>query len=77
MGGAVPILRHTTYTFMSCIGLHLFIYIVIYLFTYLFIYRDVQKEKSVFLAVIVWAIARKRFYMNMCLVLNGYKNRAL
>ena len=41
------------------------------------LYRVIQEEWSIFLEVIVWVIVRKKNRMNMCLILNGYRERAV
>jgi hypothetical protein len=42
-----------------------------------FIYRVIQEEGSIFWGVIVWIIVRKKVHMNLCLILNGYRDGAV
>jgi hypothetical protein len=41
------------------------------------IYRVIQEEMSVFWEAIVWVIVRKKVYMNVCLILNCYRDRVV
>ena len=41
------------------------------------VYRVIQKERSVFWEVIIWVVVRKEVRLNMCLMMNDYRNRAL
>ena len=41
------------------------------------IYRMIQEERSVVWEVIILVIGRKKVHMNMCLILNGYRDRAI
>jgi len=41
------------------------------------IYRVIQGERSMFWEVIVSVTVRKKFHVNMCLILNGYRDRAV
>ena len=41
------------------------------------IYRVIQEERSIFWEVIVSVIVRKKVDMNMCVILNGYRDRAV
>jgi hypothetical protein len=40
------------------------------------IYRVILEERSIIWEVIVSVIVRKKVHMNVCLILNGYRNRA-
>jgi hypothetical protein len=41
------------------------------------LYSAIQEERSIFLEVIVWVIVRKNVCMNVCLILNGCKERGV
>jgi hypothetical protein len=41
------------------------------------IHRAIQDERSVFWGVIVYAIVRKKNRINVCLIMNGTRNRAV
>ena len=40
-------------------------------------YRAIQEERSVFWMVIVLVLVRKKVHMNICLIVNGYRGRAM
>ena len=40
-------------------------------------YRVIQEEISIFWEVIVSVIVRKKVHVNMCLILNVYRDRAV
>jgi hypothetical protein len=41
------------------------------------IYRMIQEERSIFWEMIALVIVRKNVHVNMCLILNGYQDRAV
>ena len=41
------------------------------------IYRVIQEERSIFLEVIILVTVRKKVNMNMCLIVNIYRDRAV
>ena len=43
----------------------------------LYVYRVSQEERSIFWEVIVSVILSKNVHMNMCPILNGFRDRAI
>jgi len=41
------------------------------------IYRMIQDETSIFSEIIISVIVKKTVHMNMCLIWNGYRDRAV
>jgi len=45
--------------------------------TFICLYRVIREESSIFCRVVVSVIVRKSVHMNMCIILNGYRNGAV